>query len=418
MKSGGTDERVTLFAAVGVELEYMIVDAETLRVMPIADRVLRDGSGQIESEVEHGQLAWSNELAAHVIELKTNGPAPNLAKLASRFQHAVKKINTILSDSGACLMPGAMHPTMDPQRETVLWPHEYSPVYDAFNRIFDCRGHGWANLQSTHLNLPFANDDEFARLHAAVRLVLPLIPALAASSPIADGARTGWLDYRMEVYRHNAVRVPSVAGTLVPEPAASEAEYGSVILDRIYDDLAPLDPHGILRHEWINARAAIARFDRGTIEIRVTDTQESARADLAIAAAVTAVVRALTELDAVSEQNRMPTERLAELLERMTESAEKTVIRDREYLALLDLADESPLRAHEVWSHLIDRYLRTDPTAAEFLPALDVITREGTLARRILTHLDRTGHEPEQIQAVYRELCRHLAEGSMLHGVP
>ena len=78
-------------------------------------------------------------------------------------------------------------PWMDPERELRLWPHEHSDIYRAFDRIFGCRGHGWANLQSTHLNLPFRGDDEFVLLHDAVRLVLPLVPALAAASPVIDG---------------------------------------------------------------------------------------------------------------------------------------------------------------------------------------------------------------------------------------
>ena len=74
-------------------------------------------------------------------------------------------------------------------------------IYQTYDRIFGCKAHGWANLQSMHLNLPFADDAEFARLHAAIRLVLPIIPALAASSPIADGRPTGFMDIRMEAYR-------------------------------------------------------------------------------------------------------------------------------------------------------------------------------------------------------------------------
>ena len=99
----------------------------------------------------------------------------------------------------------------DPDREARLWPHEYGPVYRAFDRIFGCRGHGWSNLQSTHLNLPFRGDEEFGRLHAAVRLVLPLLPALAASTPIVEGRVGRHLDTRMETYRHNAAKVPSVS---------------------------------------------------------------------------------------------------------------------------------------------------------------------------------------------------------------
>ena len=79
---------------------------------------------------------------------------------------------------GCTLLPGGVHPWMDPSKETRLWPHEYNEVYRSFDRIFGCAGHGWSNLQSTHLNLPFADDDEFGRLHAAIRAILPLLPAL------------------------------------------------------------------------------------------------------------------------------------------------------------------------------------------------------------------------------------------------
>ncbi len=103
----------------------------------------------------------------------------------------MKRINGVLEPLGARLMPSAMHPWMDPHREMVLWPHENSSIYEAFNRIFDCRGHGWANLQAVHLNLPFRGDAEFARLHAAIRVLLPLLPALAASSPFIDGRLPG-----------------------------------------------------------------------------------------------------------------------------------------------------------------------------------------------------------------------------------
>src|SRR5678809_520166 len=90
---------------------------------------------------------------------------------------------------------------MNPERETRLWPHEDNEIYEAFDRVFGCTGHGWSNLQCTHLNLPFAGDAEFARLHAAIRLVLPIIPALAASSPILDSRLTGLMDTRLHCYR-------------------------------------------------------------------------------------------------------------------------------------------------------------------------------------------------------------------------
>ncbi len=277
-----------LFQRFGVELEYMVVHAESLAVLPVTDRVLWAVAGQYLSEIELGTISWSNELALHVIELKTTEPAASLDGLAAEFQEHVGRINRILEPLGGRLMPTAMHPWMDPHREMRLWPHESSPIYEAFHRVFDCRGHGWANLQSVHLNLPFADDDEFARLHAAIRLLLPIMPALAASSPVMDGQTTGRLDNRLEVYRHNARRVPRVSGAVIPEPVFSQQAYQDQILQPLYRDIAPLDPDGTLQFEWLNARGAIARFDRNTIEIRVLDVQECPRADLAVCALLTA----------------------------------------------------------------------------------------------------------------------------------
>ena len=183
MNASRADDRpdLGLFDAYGIELEYMIVDGERLSVLPAADRVLHALAGEFVNEVETGALAWSNELALHVIELKTNGPVRSLAGLHQTFQRDVARLNALLTPLGGLLMPTAMHPWMDPARETRLWPHGHSAIYQAFDRIFSCQGHGWANLQSMHINLPFADDDEFARLHAAVRVAMPLMPALARS---------------------------------------------------------------------------------------------------------------------------------------------------------------------------------------------------------------------------------------------
>lgn len=80
---------------------------------------------------------------------------------------------------------------MDPATESRFWPHGDAIVYRTYDRIFGCRSHGWANIQCMHLNLPFAGDEEFARLHAAARLLLPILPALAANSPAAAGGGCG-----------------------------------------------------------------------------------------------------------------------------------------------------------------------------------------------------------------------------------
>lgn len=102
MSTGGP---LRLFEGVGIELEYMIVDAEGLQVSPIADKLLEMVGGGYETEVELGPLAWSNELVLHVIELKTNGPSPSLAGLGGTFQRDIERIRSLLAGLGADLLP-------------------------------------------------------------------------------------------------------------------------------------------------------------------------------------------------------------------------------------------------------------------------------------------------------------------------
>jgi len=400
---------LSLFSAFGVELEYMIVDARSLSVRAIADDLLCATAGDLSGEVDRGEICWSNELVAHVVELKVGQPAPALEPLPALFQKNVHEINSILSKSGARLMPAGMHPWMDPEHETRLWPHEYGEVYRAFDRIFGCRGHGWANLQSTHLNLPFADDGEFARLHAAIRLVLPILPALAASSPVVEGRITGLLDNRLEVYRLNSRKIAAVAGRVIPEPAFSRAEYDTQILEPLYAEIAPHDPAGVLRNEWLNARGAIARFSRNTIEIRVLDVQECPQADVAICAAIVAVLQALVSerWSPLALQQAAAVEPLASILLTSIRNADQAVIYDREYLALFGFPDES-CTAGELWGHLIEALPDLGGLSSPWRESLAVILDEGPLARRLVSVL-----ETDDLQTVYGELCRCLQEGQM-----
>src|SRR6185295_13392375 len=105
---------------------------------------------------------------------------------------------------------------------------------------------------------------------------------LAASSPIYEGRHHGWLDGRLFHYVANQRRLPTIIGGVIPEPVGSEAEYREKIHAPMFKEIAPHDPEGMLQEEWLNSRAAIARFERSAIEIRCMDTQENPRADLAL----------------------------------------------------------------------------------------------------------------------------------------
>ncbi|MDP2360554.1 MAG: glutamate-cysteine ligase family protein [bacterium] len=415
-----TDSPLHLLQGFGLELELMVVDARTLDPLPVADALLAAAAaepdarcecqpGEAVDDVEFGDFGWSNELVLHLIEFKTAGPVASLAGVERGLQEQVARANRLLEPLGGRLLPGAMHPWLDPARHTRLWPHGNREVYAAYDRIFGCAGHGWSNLQSAHLNLAFADDAEFARLHAAVRLVLPLIPALAAASPVVEGRATGWLDTRLEVYRGNQARIPSIAGLLVPEPVWTRRAYEERILRRIWADIAPHDPDGLLRHEWLNSRGAIARFDRMALEIRLVDAQECPAADAAVAAAIGQAVAHLVQerWASLAAQQALSTEALAETLWACARDGERALVHDESLLACFGRG--RPLEGGDLWRCILAERPLMDPAHSA---TIDRLLTAGPLARRLLAAL---GPDPDgaRLKDVWERLADGLAAGRL-----
>lgn len=397
-----------LFQGTGIELEYMIVDQETLDIRPISDKVLQKIDGSSIKEFTQKDISWSNELVLHVMELKTTGPVVSLHDTVSLFQRDITVIHRILQEWNARLMPTGTHPWMDPTSETQIWPHSNREIYDTLNKIFDCKRHGWANLQSTQINLPFSNDEEFGRLHAAIRLVLPILPALSASSPVVDGKKQGLLNYRLEAYRHNSIKIPSVTGQVIPEPIFSIDGYKTHILKPLYDRIRPFDPNGTLQFEWINARGAIPRFDRYAIEIRIMDTQECPLHDLAFCWLIQNTAKALTEEKWVGyeEQKEWESHRLEKIFLDVIKDAEHAVLADPDYLRIFGLTGGGKIRTLDLWSHIYES-LGLRSTAGRFSDPIRLFFNQGTLASRILKAL-QNDIRIESLKAVFKELCHCL----------
>lgn len=399
-----------LFEAYGIEMEYMIVDRDSLDVMPICDKVIEALSGTIQNDFSLGRIDVSNELVMHVIEFKCNGPQKDLLRMQNDFQEQIVFINRFLERWNACLLPTAMHPWMNPDVETKLWPHGNNEIYASYNRIFDCRGHGWSNLQSVHINLPFADDAEFGRLHAAIRIALPLLPALAASSPIVEGKVTGSQDSRLGFYMANQRRIPSIIGSVIPERVFSEADYNEKILHRIYKDIAPSDPDAILREEWLNSRGAIARFERNAIEIRVLDIQEAPIADFGIIALVVSLVKSLVDERWLpyAEQKKADEDELRVIFKEASEQGLDFSIHNA--FLLNAFGASKPITMRGLWTRILDDLSQQDYLVKDFVEPARKLLEYGNLSSRLLRNL---GEKPsrEAIKAEYRKLAQSLTSG-------
>ncbi|WP_027358106.1 carboxylate-amine ligase [Desulforegula conservatrix] len=400
----------SIFEAVGIEIEYMIVDKDSLSVRPLAEKLLTLPDGTIENEIEMGVINWSNELVSHVIEFKLASPVSSFDGLSGEFQKQADIVNKKLEKYYAMLLPGGMHPFMKPDTDTVLWPYGDKTIYNAYDRIFGCKGHGWSNLQSVHINMPFQGDEEFARLHSSIRLVLPLIPAISSSSPVMEGRLTGFSDTRLNVYRHNQAKIPSIAGMIIPEPVFSESEYRDKILSSMYKDIAPYDPEEILQDEWLNSRGAIARFERNAIEIRLIDTQECPKADISICAFVFYLVKAIAEerYAPFSKYKNFATERLADILFKCFEKGGDAEIKDSEFLAFFGIGGEKA-RAGDAVKSIYEKLSSDCSELSPFNDSLEIIL-ERNLSSRIVSSLGKDFGEKAVLDTWFR-LSESLRKG-------
>jgi gamma-glutamyl:cysteine ligase YbdK (ATP-grasp superfamily) len=305
---------------------------------------------------------------------------------------------------------------MDPAVESGLWKHEGREIYEFYDKVFNCRRHGWLNLQSCHINLPFADDREYAVLHAAVILLLPMLPALAAGSPFREGKKSHWLDERLKTYANNQNRFPLIAGRIVPEPVFTEADYRERIFEPLGRQVAPINKKGILQKEWLNSRGAIARFDRGAVEIRVLDVQECPRADMAIAHLVFATLRALVAKKGptlIESATRPSTEKRRKQFlacARHGFSAQLSLSGLKEAFDL----PRTPKTAHDFWKH-IHRRFADENLSASHAEAIGFILKNGNLAQRMLRLREKFGPRKKDVYPrIIRELADCLNENRLL----
>lgn len=395
-------ETLKLFEAYGIESEYMIINSTDLKVQPIADIILAELRQKEKADTfKDGKATWSNELAAHVLEIKCSSPSPSLENLDEIFHKSLLKVLEILKKYHCCFMPTAMHPFMNPLTETKLWPYGQKQIYKKYNEIFKCTGHGWSNLQSVHINLPYANDEEFAKLHAAIRMILPLIPWLSASSPIVENHKSLYATNRLEFYRKNQIKIPSITGEIIPEPVYSEKGYQE-LLKKIYADLSTYDPKGILCHSWVNSRGAIPKFDDKAIEIRIMDIQESPLCDIAIVFFISCLLKNIISNDHLIEKIKYINEvKLKEIL--LSAMKYEDFALPQWYSSFL-YNEKNKLSINELLISLFDTHKNEIPK--KYYNPIETILYKGNLAKRIIT-------KKQNIPEVYSELITCLENNSV-----
>ena len=400
------------FEVAGVELEYAVVD----RDLNVAHRVedgLRILAGRGTSDVDLGAVGLSNEIADHVFELKTQAPPRSLADAEAVLVEGVQRFAAVLRDEfDARLMPTGMHPWMDPGKAR-LWKRSNQRIYTTYARLFDVHTHGWMNVQAAHLNLPMGRETEAVAMYNAAALLIPYLPALAASSPMYDGELQPAVDNRLAWILEHQARIPESSGTIVPEYVEDFGDYKRRILGGMYAALDRIPDSGAIRHEFFNARGAVFKFSRRAMEIRVLDVQECVKMDVAVAVFVRSALRYLT--------GEVAAGRVLLPAHRVLVADFRACIREGSGARVLaphlgeegERGEDGKTPVREILRELLDgarRAVRKDE--APYLELAERVIESGTLSERIRAVLEPYAQSDEEFteaaRRVYIELCDAL----------
>ena len=258
------------------------------------DKIIKDFHGRMVNFVEQHHFTFGKELQLHVMEIKSNKPFRSPENFEETMHEAVLRLLDFLEDKyKAHLLGTGMHPLLKLE-DTGVWPHRHRQIYQAYSKIFNLKQHGWLNIQSFQLNIPYLNEEKAILTHNLLANICAYLPAISASSPIYEGKFGEYVDNRLHFYMINQKEIPSIVGNVVPEYVFSLGQYKKGIIEKYSLDLAKAGAYKCLLHkEWVNSRGIVLRFDRKAIEIRIMDEQECIKSDVALSCFLRALLRGL-----------------------------------------------------------------------------------------------------------------------------
>jgi len=370
----------------GPEHEFSLVD-ERLNALSIVDRVLKDFHGRVVNFVELPKFSFRKELQLHVMEVKANKPFASPVEFEQTMHCAVKTLQEFVNRRyGARLLGMGMHPLLKLD-ETRVWPHHHRQLYEEYSKVFNLKRHGWLNIQSFQLNLPYSDQKSGIMLHNLLANICPYLPAVSATSPIFEGKFGRYVDNRLHFYEQNQKEVPSVTGDVIPEYISSFKHYEEDVIGKYSRDLAARGIGKLLvGKEWVNSRATIFRFDRKALEIRVMDEQECVKSDVALGCYMRALLRGLLTTNYELAPHEILVEDLDSVIERGSEAKTKSKLGDT---------------ARDACKSLLKiAFQNATGEEKEYLPIIEKRIRSGNLSEVVRSRIKNRSQKTELKEAI------------------
>jgi carboxylate-amine ligase len=255
----------------GIEEELLLVDPETGTTVAGAPRVLKEyrEHGRGKGGVGPATDALDQELFRHQLETRTD-PTRDAADAQTQLASARRTAGEAARQAGLAAIASGFDP-LGGDRSIVSRNDRYQDMVDTFGAIG--RGGGTCGM---HVHVEIGSDDEGVGVIDRIAPWLPVLLAVSANSPFADGRDSGYASWRAQMW----ARWPSAGST---EPFGSASGYHEA--SQFLLEAGAARDQGMLYFD--------ARLSHGnpTVEIRVCDVCP----DPATAVVIAVLVRALVE---------------------------------------------------------------------------------------------------------------------------
>ncbi len=252
----------------GIEEEYLLVDAETCALVDVPDALMQDCVRELGDKV-------SPEFLACQIEVGT-GVCADIAEARADLGHLRRTIADCAAQYGMAPLAVSCHPFADWHTRRHTERQRYNELArdlaGVVRRMLICGMH-------VHVGLP--DDDLRIDIMRQVTYFLPHLLALSTSSPFWGGQDTGLNSYRLTIF-------DNLPRTGLPPEFISYGEYrrsvDTIIKAGLIEDTTKI---------WWDIRPS-HRFP--TLEARICDVMPLMEHALTVAALVQSIARMLVEL--------------------------------------------------------------------------------------------------------------------------
>ncbi len=181
----------------GVELEFQILDRETLDLAPMAPAIMKKAQGRLAEKL-------APEFLRSIIEVQT-GICKSVDEAADDLRRTVYAAEQTAADCGCLLYSASLHPFAEPAQQMLSEGERYGRIMDELQYV----GRQFIS-QGLHVHVGMENGETAIVVCDTLQAYLPVMLGISTSSPYFRGEDTGLCSYRTKLFE--ALPLAGLAG--------------------------------------------------------------------------------------------------------------------------------------------------------------------------------------------------------------